>query len=77
MKTWLAYTERLSYLLSQGDHVCDIALMYPTESMQAYPEATADVAFNVAMNLSQKGLDYDFVDFRSLRQSRLRKGNCT
>lgn len=74
MKTWLSYTERMSYLLSQGDHVCDIALMYPTESMQAYPEATADTAFHVAMNLSQRGLDYDFIDFRSLRQSRLEKG---
>lgn len=38
----LKYTERMSYLLSQGEHVCDIALMYPTESMQAYPDMTAD-----------------------------------
>ena len=69
MKTWLNYTERMSYLLSQGDHVCDIALMYPTESMQAYPEATTHTTFNLASRLSDAGLDYDFLDFRSLRDA--------
>lgn len=74
MKRWLAYTERMSYVLSQGDHVCDIALMYPTESMQAYPDATTETAFHVAMSLSNAGLDYDFVDFRSLREGRPANG---
>lgn len=69
MKTWLQYTERMSYLLSQGQHVCDVALMYPTEAMQAYPGAKPDVAFDAAMRLSNAGLDYDFIDFRSLRQA--------
>lgn len=72
MKTWLQYTERMSYLLSQGDHVCDIALMYPTESMQAYPEATTHATFNLATRLSDAGLDYDFLDFRSLRDADLK-----
>lgn len=74
MKLWLEYTERMSYLLSQGDHVCDIALMYPTESMQAYPDATPDKAFEDAKRLSDAGLDYDFIDFRSLRDAQI-KGN--
>lgn len=74
MKTWLQYTERMSYLLSQGDHVCDIALMYPTETMQAYPGTTPDTTFDLAMRLSNSGLDYDFVDFRSLRQAELSDG---
>lgn len=69
MKQWLKYTERMSYLLSQGTHICDIALMYPTESMQAYPEAKADKAFDVALRLSNSGSDYDFIDFRSLRNA--------
>lgn len=74
MKGWLEYTERMSYLLSQGDHVCDIALMYPTESMQAYPDAKPDGTFSTAQRLSDAGLDYDFLDFRSLREAEIRDG---
>ena len=69
MKQWLKYVERMSYVLSQGKHVCDIALMYPTESMQAYPGTNPDKVFNLALQLSNKGLDYDFVDYHSLRNS--------
>lgn len=69
MKQWLDYTERMSYLLSQGRHVCDIALLYPTEPLQAYPGTRPDSVFNVASQLSDSGLDYDFVDFRSLRDA--------
>ncbi len=71
MKGWLEYTERMSYLLSQGDHVCDIAVMYPTESMQAYPGTTPRYTFDTALKLSDAGLDYDFLDFRSLRSARI------
>ncbi|WP_029906672.1 glycosyl hydrolase [Prevotella sp. 10(H)] len=74
IKKWLKYTERLSYLMSQGNHVCDIALMYPTESMQAYPNADANIAFNQAVKLSNAGLDYDFLDYRSLQQSKVENG---
>lgn len=74
MKGWLEYTERMSYLLSQGDHVCDIALMYPTESMQAYPDAKPDGVFATAQRLSDAGLDYDFIDFRSLRDAEVKDG---
>ncbi len=69
MKRWLEYTKRMSYLLSQGSHVCDIALLYPTEPMQAYPGTTPDSVFATARRLSDSGLDYDFVDFRSLRDA--------
>lgn len=74
MKGWLQYIERMSYLLSQGRHVCDIALMYPTESMQAYPDAKPDGAFATAQKLSNAGLDYDFLDFRSLREASVKEG---
>ncbi len=69
MKQWLKYTERMSYLLSQGSHVCDIALLYPTEPMQAYPGTKPDSVFSTARKLSDSGFDYDFVDFRSLRDA--------
>ena len=74
VKKWLEYTERLSYLMSQGKHVCDIALMYPTESMQAYSDADAKSAFSLAMKLSNAGLDYDFMNYTSLRKSSAQNG---
>ena len=73
MKNWLKYAERMSFVLSQGVHVCDIAILYPTETMQAYPEAKPDLTFNVAMKLSNQGLDYDFIDFQSLQKAVVRK----
>ena len=42
MNVWLDYTERMSFLLSQRLHVCDIALIYPTEAIQAYPSMKPD-----------------------------------
>jgi len=75
MKEWLKYTERMSYLLSQGNQVCDIAIMYPTESMQAYPKANTRIAFATAKQLSNAGLDYDFLDFRSLRDAEIKEGS--
>lgn len=69
IKKWLEYTERLSYLMSQGVHVCDIALMYPTESMQAYPGTRPNSTFNLGLDLSNSGLDFDFMDYQSLRKA--------
>ncbi|MDR1980152.1 MAG: hypothetical protein LBQ39_00855 [Tannerellaceae bacterium] len=74
IKKWLEYTERLSYLMSQGRHVCDIALMYPTETMQAFPGASPDYLFEQAMKLSNAGLDYDFMDYRSLDKAKVQDG---
>ncbi len=69
MKQWLTYTERMSYILSQGSHVCDIAVLYPTEPEQAYPDSNPNKTFSTALNLSNSGFDYDFIDFRSLRKA--------
>ena len=69
MKHWLEYAERLSFLLSQGKHVCDIAVLYPTESMQAYPEANANTMWKLTDYLSNTGLDYDYIDFQSLQHA--------
>ncbi len=74
MKKWLEYAERMSFVLSQGTHVCDIAILYPTESMQAYPEATPDSMWKVAELLSDCGLDYDFIDYHSLQKADVTRG---
>lgn len=73
MKKWLEYTQRLSYLMSQGHHVCDIALIYPTESMQAYSNSTPKRVFNLAQKMSDTGLDYDFVNYSSLQKAVVEK----
>jgi hypothetical protein len=69
MKQWLTYVERMSYILSQGTHVCDITVLYPTESKQVYRDSNPDKTFNTALGLSNSGFDYDFIDFRSLREA--------
>ncbi|PXV59955.1 alpha-L-rhamnosidase-like protein [Dysgonomonas alginatilytica] len=69
MKKWLEYSERLSFLLSQGTHVCDIAVMYPTETLQAYPNADTKGMWDLVDSLSIRGLDYDFIDYQSLQKA--------
>ena len=75
MKVWLKYAERMCYVLSQGEHVCDIAILYPTETMQAYPDARPDLAFNTALTLSDAGLDYDFIDYQSIQNADIADGS--
>ena len=75
MKLWLKYAERLCFLLSQGSHVCDIALLYPTETMQAVPGTDAESTFAVSDELSTHGLDYDFIDYQSLQKAEIKDGN--
>ena len=74
MKEWLKYAERMCFVLSQGSHVCDIAILYPTESMQAYPSASPDVMFDLSSRLSDVGLDYDFIDYQSIIRSSVQTG---
>lgn len=74
MKLWLKYAERMCFLLSQGTHVCDIALLYPTETMQAVPGTGAESTFAVSDELSTRGLDYDFIDYQSLQKAEVKDG---
>ena len=69
MKLWLKYAERMCFLLSQGTHVCDIAILYPTETMQAIPGTDQWSTFGVSEVLSKNGLDYDFIDYQSIWKS--------
>ncbi len=64
MKLWLRGAERMSYLMSQGVHQCDVALLYPTEPSQTGHGST--LAFEVGESLFHAGLDFDFVDGRSV-----------
>jgi len=62
--------ERLSYVLSQGHHVCDVALMYPVEPVQAglKGEEAVETAFDIARDLYTSGIDFDFMDSQSLER---------
>lgn len=73
MKTLMACTERLSYLLSQGVHVCDVAVVYPVAAMEAGLDGEASVksAFGMGEYLYKRGIDFDFIDFQSLERATL------
>ena len=76
MDTFLEYFERLSYLLSQGVHCCDIAVMYPVSPGQAQmggKEAT-DAAFRSGTRLVESGYDFLFMDDESLVRAEVRDG---
>jgi len=69
MKKWLRYAERLCFVLSQGRHVCDVAILYPTETMQAIPGTDFNFCRNVSNALSEAGIDFDFIDYSSLQKA--------
>jgi hypothetical protein len=64
-KHWLKNAERLSFLLSQGVHVCDVAIMYPVAPLQAKNGGDQEQAFNTGNILFNQGIDFDFLDFQS------------
>ena len=68
--------ERLSYLLSQGVHNCDVAILYPTEPVIAGLDGKKSVklAFDTGEELYNKGIDFDFIDFESLQRSEVKNG---
>jgi len=73
MGLFLKCTERLSYILSQGHHRCDVAMIYPvapTEANLKGKEST-QTAFDIARDLYPKGIDFDFMDFESLSRSQI------
>jgi hypothetical protein len=63
--------QRLSYLMSQGVHQCDVAILYPVEPVVAGMDGNHSVntAFVVGEKLYDQGIDFDFIDFESLSRS--------
>jgi len=70
------YVSRLSYLLTRGSHVCDIAVLYPSRTVQAETtlsggpsreaQVTGDAFWAVVNGLRGAGYDLDVVDEDSL-----------
>jgi hypothetical protein len=71
MNVWMTWSQRLCYLLSQGVHRCDLAVVYPVAPMQAGMDGqiAVDAAFGLARQLFEQGIDFDFIDDDSLARS--------
>ena len=71
MKTLMLCFKRLSFLLSYGKHVCDVAVLYPVADAEAGLNGNnaANSAFEFAQNIYKSGTDFDFIDFESLGKS--------
>jgi hypothetical protein len=76
MGTFLGYFDRLSYLLSQGHFVSDVAVVYPVAPYEA--EMDGDKAKNTAFDLGRRlmaaGINFEFIDNDSLARARVDNG---
>ena len=76
MDTFLGYFDRLSYLFSQGDFVCDVAIIYPVTPYEA--DMNGDKSSNAAFELGQEfmnaGINFEFIDHESLAKSVVEDG---
>jgi hypothetical protein len=77
MGTFLKYFERLSYLMSQGHTVADVAIIYPVAPYEA--EMDGDAAKNTAFDLGKKllaaGINFEFIDHQSLARAEVKDGH--
>lgn len=78
---WFKYVERLSYLMSQGEHRCDVAVVYPITQGQALMKDKgkdfATSAYSVADELFNQGVDFDFLDDASIHRAEAKDGKLT
>lgn len=76
IKPLMECTERLSYILSQGNHVCDVAIIYPTEPVVAGMDGnnSVDVAFKTGELIYTEGIDFDFIDYESIARAETKNG---
>ena len=73
MGEFMQFVKRLSYLLSQGVHRCDVAVMYPVAPVQADMDGreAVETAFGIARQFFDQGLDFDFMDDESLARAEI------
>ncbi len=76
MDTFLRYFERLSYLLSQGYFVSDVAVVYPVAPYEAEMdgEKAKNTAFDLARHLMAAGINFEFIDNDSLARATVENG---
>ena len=73
LRGFMSCVQRLSYLLSQGYHRCDVAILYPVAPMEAGMDGqvAVETAFSTAKELYAKSVDFDFMDFESLDRAKV------
>jgi len=73
MGDFLHAVERMSYLLSQGVHRADVAILYPVAAMEAgmSGKASVDAAFSLGRDLYGRAIDFDYMDFESLARAKV------
>ena len=76
MGPFMDAAERLSYLFSQGYHVCDVAIMYPVAPVEAGMDGrqAVETAFDTGRSLYGATIDFDFIDFESVVRAKSRDG---
>lgn len=73
MGVFLKYFERLSYLLSQGVHQADVAVLYPVTTGQAGLGGgpATDLAFQAGTRLFENGRDFIYIDDESIQRAEI------
>ena len=68
LRGFMECVQRLSYVLAQGDHRCDVAILYPVAPMEAGMggKEAVTAAFSAAQKIYDQSIDFDFMDFQSL-----------
>ncbi len=76
MDVFLGYFERLSYLMSQGHTVCDVAVVYPVAPFEAEMNGSKsrDTAFDLGNRLMAAGINFEFIDNDSLARAQVVDG---
>ncbi len=76
MDVFLRYFDRLSYLMSQGYQVCDVAVIYPVTPYEAElgGDEARDTAFELGRNLMAAGINFEFIDHESLAHAVVEDG---
>ena len=72
-KVFFDMLQRISYLLAQGHHRCDVAVLYPVASVEGQLNNTDSVtaAFGLGEALYARQVDFDFMDFESLDRAEI------
>lgn len=76
MDRFLGCTKQLSYLMTRGVHVCDVAIVYPTAALEGgiNGDAAVSCAFETAEHLYRSTVDFDFIDFESIDRATIENG---
>jgi hypothetical protein len=76
MDVFLGYFDRLSYLLSQGHFVADVAVVYPVAPYEAEMDGkkARDTAFDLGRKLMAAGINFEFIDNGSLARAVVEDG---